>query len=308
MESIIQVNNLVKKYGNLIAVDSISFNVQKGEIFGLLGENGAGKSTTLEMIEGLRRPTSGSISILGHNPTSEINMIKEKIGVQLQSSAYYEHLTLAEILDLFGGFYPKHLKSGELLAMVKLEAKAKSFVGKLSGGQKQRFSIVASLVNDPEVVFLDEPTTGLDPIARRNLWSLITTIRDQGKTVILTTHYMEEAEILCDRIAIMEKGKIVAMDQTHRLTASSKHPFKINFLVGKINKEIFQKLAELGKIRSILGKSDHFEMRLANQDNLNKSLKLLQDLNPDSFTVSRASLEDLFIELTGKSITQEENA
>jgi len=220
MESIIQVNNLVKKYGRLTAVDSISFNVQRGEIFGLLGENGAGKSTTLEMIEGLRRPTSGSISILGHNPTSELNMIKEKIGVQLQSSAYYEHLTLAEILDLFGGFYPKHLKSGELLAMVKLEAKAKSFVGKLSGGQKQRFSIVASLVNDPEVVFLDEPTTGLDPIARRNLWGLITTIRNQGKTVILTTHYMEEADDFCDRIAIIDHGKIVTMDTPANLKAA----------------------------------------------------------------------------------------
>ncbi|TSC92958.1 MAG: antibiotic transport system ATP-binding protein, partial [Candidatus Berkelbacteria bacterium Athens1014_28] len=195
---IIKVKNLVKKYGNLEAVSGISFDVKKGEIFGLLGENGAGKTTTLEILEGLRKPTSGEIEVLGHNIKKDKNSIKEKIGVQLQSSSYYSFLTLREILDLFGSFYKKRLSPSDLLEMVDLSEKANSFVGKLSGGQRQRFSIVASLVNDPELIFLDEPTTGLDPLARRNLWQLISKIKSQGKTVILTTHYMEEAEALCD--------------------------------------------------------------------------------------------------------------
>src|SRR3990167_10660095 len=227
MNNVIEVKNLTKKYDKLTAVSGISFEVQKNEIFGLLGENGAGKTTTLEIIEGLRKPSAGKISVLGHNLKAGINSVKEKIGVQLQSSAYFNFLTLSEILDLFGSFYPRQLEPSGLLKMVGLEDKAGSYVGKLSGGQRQRFSIVASLVNDPDIVFLDEPTTGLDPLARRNLWGVISKIKEQGKTVILTTHYMEEAEILCDRIAIMEKGKIVAMDRTHQLIASSKHPFKI---------------------------------------------------------------------------------
>jgi len=178
MANVISVENLSKKYGKLIAVDDISFEVRKGEIFGLLGENGAGKTTTLEMIEGLRHPTKGKIEVLDCDIVKDRNTIKERIGVQLQSSAYYHFLTLKEILDLFASFYSKNLSSKELLKMVGLEEKSASLIGNLSGGQKQRFSIIASLVNDPEVVFLDEPTTGLDPIARRNLWDLISKIKN----------------------------------------------------------------------------------------------------------------------------------
>lgn len=217
MANVISIKNLVKKYGNLSAVDNISFEVKKGEVFGLLGENGAGKTTTLEMIEGLRKPTSGSIEVLDCDVRKNLRDIKERIGVQLQSSAYYDYLKLREILNLFGGFYQKQLNPDDLFKMVGLEEKANQYVKSLSGGQKQRFSIIASLINDPDIIFLDEPTTGLDPVARRSLWEVITKIRQQGKTIVLTTHYMEEAEILCDRIAIMDQGKIIALDSTKNL-------------------------------------------------------------------------------------------
>jgi len=217
MENVIEVKNLSKRYNGLLAVNDISFEVQKGEIFGLLGENGAGKTTTLEMIEGLRKPTAGQIRVLGHDIKSNLRDIKEKIGVQLQSSAYFDDLKLKEILDLFGGFYKMSLYPARLLKMVGLESKANQYIRNLSGGQKQRFSIIASLINDPQIVFLDEPTTGLDPIGRRHTWEIISQIKKQGKTIILTTHYMEEAEILCDRVAIMDKGKIIAIDDPRRL-------------------------------------------------------------------------------------------
>jgi ABC-2 type transport system ATP-binding protein len=222
MEKVIEVKNLVKQYKKVKAVDDISFEVYKGEIFGLLGENGAGKTTTLEIIEGLRKMTSGEITVLGHDINNNITEIKERIGVQLQSSAYYHYLTLTEILNLFASFYKKSVNAEDLLHMVGLKHKAKTYVTKLSGGQKQRFSIVASLVNDPEIVFLDEPTTGLDPIARRHLWNIIKDIKAKGKTIILTTHYMEEAEVLCDRVAIMDKGRILVLDETKNLTQEAK--------------------------------------------------------------------------------------
>ncbi len=224
---IISVKNLVKRYGRTNAVNDVSFHVNKGETFGLLGENGAGKTTTLEIIEGLRRPTSGEVKVLGHDTKHGINSIKEKIGVQLQSSAYYNFLTLTEILSFFCSLYKKHLKPKDLLGLVELSDKANSYVSNLSGGQRQRFSIIASLVNDPEIVFLDEPTTGLDPVARRNLWKLISEIKSRGKTIILTTHYMEEAEILCDRVAIIDGGQIIAVDTPYQLKSQIGTPEQV---------------------------------------------------------------------------------
>jgi ABC-2 type transport system ATP-binding protein len=302
MEKVIEVKNLVKKYPKLTAVDSISFDVLKGEVFGLLGENGAGKTTTLEIIEGLRKPTSGLVKILGHDVAKGGNDIKGKIGVQLQSSAYFNFLTLREILELFGGLYPKCLPPEELLEMVDLKSKANAFVGNLSGGQKQRFSIVASLVNDPEIVFLDEPTTGLDPIARRNLWDLIIKIKEKGKTIILTTHYMEEAETLCDRIAIMEKGKLLTIGHTHQLVEHAENPLRIAFIAPTIDTQLFKKLSELGTVKNLLGKKENFEVKLKKQEDLLKALPLIEKLQPLSLTIGRATLEDLFIELTGKTI------
>ena len=211
-KTIISVKNLVKKYGNFQAVKGISFDVYEGEIFGLLGPNGAGKSTTLEIIETLREKTSGEVIVDGIDLDRSPNEIKKIIGVQLQSSGYYPGLNLLQLIDLFCGLYNRDVSPVELLEAVNLKDKAKTQFKNLSGGQKQRFSVATTLINQPKIIFLDEPTTGLDPQARRNLWELIKEIRDRGTTVIITTHYMDEAEYLCDRIAIIDAGKIIALD------------------------------------------------------------------------------------------------
>jgi ABC-2 type transport system ATP-binding protein len=214
---IISVKDLFKKYGQFEAVKGISFDVIEGEIFGLLGPNGAGKSTTLEIIETLRDKTSGEVWVNGFNLDKEPNSIKQVIGVQLQTSGFYPGLNLVELIELFAGLYNRKINSRDLLKMVNLEDKAKSKYKELSGGQKQRFSIATTLINDPKIIFLDEPTTGLDPQARRNLWDLIKTIRAKGTTVIITTHYMDEAEVLCDRIAIIDSGRIIALATPDKL-------------------------------------------------------------------------------------------
>ncbi len=209
---IISVKNLVKNYGNFEAVKGISFDVYEGEIFGLLGPNGAGKSTTLEIIETLRSKTSGEVVVCGFDLDKQPDEIKKVIGVQLQSSGYYPGLNLVELIELFCGLYNKDVNAMELLDHVNLKEKAKAQVKQLSGGQKQRFSVATTLINQPKIIFLDEPTTGLDPQARRSLWELIKDIRAKGTTVIITTHYMDEAEYLCDRIAIIDSGKIIALN------------------------------------------------------------------------------------------------
>src|SRR6476620_8345558 len=214
---IISVENLKKNYGGFEAVKGISFDVLEGKIFGLLGHNGAGKSTTLEIIETLRGKTSGRIHVCGFDLDRSPQEIKKIIGVQLQTSGFYPGLNLLELIGLFCGLYNTRTDAFELLEMVNLKDKAKSKYKQLSGGQKQRFSIATTLINQPKIIFLDEPTTGLDPQARRNLWVLIKNIRDKGTTVIITTHYMDEAEVLCDRDAIIDAGRIIAMDSPDRL-------------------------------------------------------------------------------------------
>ncbi len=216
-EAIISVNALVKNYGDFKAVKGISFDVFEGEIFGLLGPNGAGKSTTLEIIETLHQKTSGSVTVGGFDLDKAPDAIKSIIGVQLQASGYYPGLNLLQLVDLFAGLYNKDVNGMELLRSVNLEDKAKAQFKNLSGGQKQRFSVATTLINQPKVIFLDEPTTGLDPQARRNLWELIKEINERGTTVIITTHYMDEAEYLCDRIAIIDSGEIVALDNPDKL-------------------------------------------------------------------------------------------
>ena len=214
---IISVKNLVKKYGSFEAVSGIGFQVEQGEIFGLLGPNGAGKSTTLEIMETLRPKTSGEVLIGGFDIDKNPNEIKQMIGVQLQTSGFYPALKLFELIELFAGLYNRQVAPMELLKKVNLEDKAKSVFKSLSGGQKQRFSIATTLINDPKIIFLDEPTTGLDPQARRNLWELILQIRSLGTTIVITTHYMDEAEILCDRVAIMDAGKLISLDSPDKL-------------------------------------------------------------------------------------------
>jgi ABC-2 type transport system ATP-binding protein len=211
-KTIISVKNLVKNYGDFEAVKNISFDVFEGEIFGLLGPNGAGKSSTLEIIETLRNKTSGTVIVDGIDLDKHPEEIKKIIGVQLQTSGYYPGLNLLELIDLFCGLYNRKVNHMELLEMVNLQDKAKSQFKQLSGGQKQRFSVATTLINEPRIIFLDEPTTGLDPQARRSLWELVKNIRDRGTTVIITTHYMDEAEYLCDRIAIIDAGKIIALN------------------------------------------------------------------------------------------------
>ncbi|PST82392.1 ABC transporter ATP-binding protein [Pedobacter yulinensis] len=216
-QAMIRVKDLVKKYDDFTAVKGLSFDVFEGEIFGLLGPNGAGKTTTLEIIETLRQKTSGEVFVNGLSIDRDAHAIKQIIGVQLQAAGYYPNLNLIELLELFSGLYGVKAKPMEMLEKVNLQEKAKARYKALSGGQKQRFSIATTLINSPKIVFLDEPTTGLDPQARRNLWQLIGEIRESGTTVVLTTHYMDEAEQLCDRVAFVERGEIIALDTPDQL-------------------------------------------------------------------------------------------
>ncbi len=217
MKKMIEVKDLKKRYGDKQAVDGISFSVEKGEIFGILGPNGAGKTTTLEMMETLRPIDSGEVIIDGINVKEDPQKIKYLIGVQPQSPAFQDKTKLVEVVELFAAAYGEKVDAMEFLRDVDLEEKANSYVEDLSGGQKQRLSITTALVHGPKVFFLDEPTTGLDPQARRHLWELIEQVRDKGISVIMTTHYMDEAEVLCDRIAVMDNGKIVAIDTPKNL-------------------------------------------------------------------------------------------
>ncbi len=215
--SIITVEHLVKKYGDFVAVDGLSFEVAEGEIFGLLGPNGAGKTTTLEIIETLRYKTSGRVIVDGKDLDTEANEIKKVIGVQLQAAGFYPNLNLKELVELFCGLYNVKADPLTLLKSVDLQDKIKSKFKELSGGQKQRFSIATTIINKPKIIFLDEPTTGLDPQARRNLWDLIKQLRNEGTTVVITTHYMDEAEELCDRVAIIDAGKIMTLNTPDNL-------------------------------------------------------------------------------------------
>lgn len=214
---IIKVEKLTKKYGDFTAVDNISFSVYENEVFGFLGPNGAGKTTTLEIVETLRNETSGTVEVGGYNIDENPEKVKSIIGVQLQSSSFYPNLTLVEILKLFAGLYNVKVNANELLERVELSDKAKSKVNELSGGQKQRFSVASTLVHQPPILFLDEPSTGLDPQARHNLWELIKEIQERGTTIVLTTHFMDEAEYLCNRVAIIDEGKILNINTPDNL-------------------------------------------------------------------------------------------
>lgn len=236
--NIVEVTDLVKKYGKKRVVDSVSFSVKKGEIFGILGPNGAGKTTTLEMMEALRPIDGGRVIIGGIDVAEQPFEIKKIIGVQLQSTSFFDKLTLTELLKMFGNLYNQEVDTGKILNDVNLSDKAKDQVDTLSGGQKQRFSVAAALVNKPKLLFLDEPTTGLDPQARRNLWELIESIKKKGITIVLTTHYMEEAELLCDRVAIMDKGKIITLDSPKVLISNLiKKGFKKDVQIQQANLE-----------------------------------------------------------------------
>ncbi|HTV47506.1 MAG TPA: ABC transporter ATP-binding protein [Phycisphaerae bacterium] len=305
MPASIEVKNLTKKYGNLKAVDDISFSVERGETFGMLGPNGAGKTTTLEMIEGLKRPNSGSIHVEGIDVRQQPDAVKSIIGVQLQGSAFFENLSLVELIQVFAACYNRKIDAQQLLQEVQLTEKAASKAKELSGGQKQRLSIAIGLVNDPQVLFLDEPTTGLDPQARRNLWELVKLIKSKGKTVVLTTHYMDEAEVLCDRIAIMDHAKIIAMDTTDQLLAKTGVSSRIEFMARTApNRETLQTLA--GVIGFEQDGQSYCLVTSDAQATLDALFALVRDGSMQMYglTVRRATLEDVFLKLTGHQLRE----
>lgn len=298
----IQVQQLMKKYGNQTVVNQISFDVKENEIFGLLGPNGAGKTTTMEMMEGLRVPDGGTITIHGYDVKKQVDQIKKLIGIQLQSTSLFAYLTVREILELYRSFYPKTRTVEELLVAFRLEEKAKTLVKNLSGGQKQRLAIAIAVIHDPKVIFLDEPTTGLDPKARRDLWDLVLQLRSEGRTVLLSTHYMEEAEILCDRIAIMDRGQIIALDTPRKLieqyTPESRIEFdwdeSIDSLQGLVGVE--KVISERGQVTILTKQMPLILSQLISWTN--EQGIMLQDLRTRTST-----LEDVFLALTGKRLT-----
>jgi ABC-2 type transport system ATP-binding protein len=303
---IIEITRLVKRYGDFTAVDSIDLAVERGEIFGILGPNGAGKTTTLEMIEGLRPPDSGTITVDGIDAVRESGRVRPIIGVQLQTTALFEYLNAAELIELFAGLYEVEGSSArvrELLGMVNLEEKAGAQVNTLSGGQRQRLSIALALVNRPRIVFLDEPTTGLDPGARRDLWGLVRDIRAAGTTVVLTTHYMEEAEVLCDRVAVMDRGKVIACDTPAALIAALGIEATVQARIagGTLTDT---DLAELPAL--IRGEMVADRIALQTRDVQSTLIALLRLVEGRSVTLAeltsqQSTLEDVFLSLTGRS-------
>ncbi len=299
---VIEVNQLVKYYPGVQAVDGISFAVRQGEIFGMLGPNGAGKTTTIECIEGLRPLDTGNIRVLGLDPRQDRRQLREQIGIQFQAAALPDRLKVWEALDLFASFYKKSVDWRALLAKMELEEKRTALVAKLSGGQKQRVFIALALVNDPQIVFLDELTTGLDPQSRRAMWELVREIQSQGKTVFLTTHFMEEAERLCDRVAILDHGKVVALDSPQALIESLGDESRVVFeAAAPINEEPVSclpgvtRVERIGEQVVVYGKKDGLLSRVINA----------LEAAGVPFTNIRAeqpTLEDVFLKLTGKEI------
>ena len=300
------VENLTKTYGTLRAVDGVSFTVEEGEIFGLLGPNGAGKTTTVEILAGLRQRDSGSISIFGLDPGRQPVELKNRLGVQLQQVALYPRLTVAEMAELFASFYPKRLNPSEVIAKVGLKEKANTQTRRLSGGQKQRLAIALTMVGDADLVFLDEPTTGLDPQARRSLWDLILDLKRHGKTVFLTTHYMDEAERLCDRVAIMDHGRIIALDTPRELINRHFGERAVEFESEQLSKD--SRLQSLAGVSRVHVNGDNMVTLYTTDagmtiDDLMRYSNQVQAPVED-LVVRHATLEDVFLKLTGRRIRE----
>ncbi|MFA5015547.1 MAG: ABC transporter ATP-binding protein [Actinomycetota bacterium] len=301
-KAVVLVKNLKKSYGKIKAVDDISFEVYNEEIFGLVGPNGAGKTTAIECIEGLRKPNSGDLTVLDLNPTSNGRALRNMIGIQLQESQLPARLKVWEAVSLFSSFYRKNIESGPLLRDLGLEEKKNSYFDKLSGGQKQRLFIALSLINDPELIFLDELTTGLDPQARRTTWDLISSVRNKGKTIFLTTHFMEEAEKLCDRVAIMDKGKIIALDTPGNLIKDIATETRLRFSVTESseldlldNIKSISKYEKSGSKITIYGHDKRMVKDVVN-------FLVNKNIDFTDLQTEQSTLEDVFLALTGKQI------
>jgi ABC-2 type transport system ATP-binding protein len=302
-DPVVHVRGLTKRYGDIQAVAGVDFDVARGEVFGLLGPNGAGKTTTVEILEGLRVPDGGEVEVLGLDVARHADALKPRIGISLQTAAMYPKLTVTELIDLFRSFYPKARPTAELIDALELGERRDAQSQVLSGGQRQRLAVALALVNDPELVFLDEPTTGLDPAARRSLWDLIGGLKADGRSVLLTTHYMEEAEILCDRIAIMDHGRILEMGTVDELVSKRFKERAVRFdgLAGLSETE----LAGLPGVSGV--KQDDAEVLLYTTDvgpTIGALLALAEarGLEPQNLAIRRATLEDVFLDLTGRAL------
>ena len=300
---IIEVQDLRKSYGDVKAVDGVSFSVEVGEVFGMLGPNGAGKTTTVEILEGLRLRDSGAVRVLGLDPGREQRDLKRQIGVQLQQVALYPRLRVVEVIELFASFYGRAGVADHLVALLGLEERRRAFVKDLSGGQQQRLSVALALVNDPPMIFLDEPTTGMDPQARRSLWETIEQFKAQGRTVLLTTHYMEEAERLCDRVAVMDHGHIIAVDAPEGLVRAHFAEDAIEFT--QHNGMTSDEIERLPAVVNASVQADRVSMF---SDDVSTSMSALLQLGQErgepiqNLRLRRATLEDVFLKLTGRTL------
>jgi ABC-2 type transport system ATP-binding protein len=301
--AVIQVSGIRKTYGRTVAVDEVSFEVNDGEIFGLIGPNGAGKTTTMECVEGIRKPDRGTISVLGLDPFRQVYKLQERIGVQLQQAQLQKRIKVWEAVDLWASLYRKKTIDGErLLEQLGLIDKRDAWFMNLSGGQKQRLFIALALINDPEVVFLDELTTGLDPQARRAIWELVRGIRERGKTVFLTTHLMEEAERLCDRVAIIEHGRIIDIDTPQRLVA--RHCPERTVVLDTDDASAEERFRAIPRVESVVRSDLQFTIRGQGDDLVTEVIHCLSEnrIRVTDFRMIVPSLEDVFLKLTGHSI------
>jgi ABC-2 type transport system ATP-binding protein len=302
--TVIRVTDLRKHYGETRAVDGVSFEVRRGEVFGLLGPNGAGKTTTVEILEGLRTPDSGEVDVLGIDVSRNADALKERIGVALQTASLYPRLTVTEVLELFGSFYRRAPHSArELIRMLDLDEKRNTRTQDLSGGQRQRLAVALSLVNDPEVVFLDEPTTGMDPAARRALWDIVKGLQDGGKTILLTTHYLEEAEVLCDRLAIMDHGHILEAGTVTQLVDSRFKERAVRF--DRVEQLTDTRLAAFPGVTSVKHEEDGVVLYTHDvPGTIGAVLDATEAVGVEvsNLGVRRATLEDVFLDLTGRAL------
>jgi ABC-2 type transport system ATP-binding protein len=301
----LRIRGLRKAFPKVLAVDGVDLEVARGEVFGLLGPNGAGKTTTLEIIEGLTEADSGEIEILGLTWANHGQEIRSRIGVQLQSTSLFNKITPREALDLYGSYYPKRRSTSELLALVQLEEKADAYHITLSGGQQQRLALALALVNDPEMVFLDEPTTGLDPQARRSLWDVVRRMKGEGRTVVLTTHYMDEAEALCDRLAIMDRGQVIATGTPASLISDLAMPSVVELTFEGTAPDPSAFAARLGQ--AVEPRADLWEIRTPDPKALLPRLLESAEAGAIPFQqvhIRRATLEDVFLQRTGRSLRE----